>query len=125
MKSTTLLTFAALIGGVAVTFGAFGAHALENALMASGKTETYKLAVSYLFYHVPALLALGILSDRKPSNHFTRSGWCFLLGLLGFSGSLFILSFIPLGWFNLITPIGGLLLICGWLFLAVGVAEKK
>ena len=113
------ITLGAFSGMLAVVFGAFGAHALKNRLddYAMGVFET---AVQYHFYHSFALLAVGIIALSQADTMLLRSsGWLFFLGLLIFSGSLYILSLTGIRWLGAITPLGGLAFIGGWACLAV------
>ena len=112
------ITLASLSGMLAVAFGAFGAHALKNRLddYAMGVFQT---AVQYHFYHSLALLAVGIIALNHPQAALLRSsGWLFTLGIVVFSGSLYVLSFSGLRWLGAVTPIGGLAFIAGWACLA-------
>ena len=112
------ITLAALSGMLAVTFGAFGAHALKNRLddYALGVFQT---GVQYHFYHSLALLAVGILALSQPDSTLLKSsGWLFAVGLVVFSGSLYVLSLSGIRWLGAITPIGGLAFIAGWACLA-------
>ena len=112
------ITLAALSGMFAVAFGAFGAHALKARLddYAMGVFQT---AVQYHFYHSLALLGVGILALSQPQTVMLKSsGWLFAIGILVFSGSLYILSFTGLRWLGAITPLGGLAFIGGWACLA-------
>ena len=112
------ITTAALSGMLAVMLGAFGAHALKGRLddYALGVFQT---AVQYHFYHTLALLAVGILVLSQGDSALLRSsGWLFVLGLILFSGSLYILSFTGLRWLGAITPLGGLAFIAAWACLA-------
>jgi uncharacterized membrane protein YgdD (TMEM256/DUF423 family) len=112
------ITLASLSGMLAVMLGAFGAHALKGKLddYALGVFET---AVQYHFYHSFALLAVGILALSHPHTALLRSsGWLFLLGIVVFSGSLYVLSFTGARWLGAITPLGGLAFIAGWACLA-------
>ena len=113
------ITLGSLSGMLAVIFGAFGAHALKGRLddYAMGVFET---AVQYHFYHSFALLAVGIIALSQPQVALLKSsGWLFFLGLLIFSGSLYILSLTGIRWLGAITPLGGLAFIAGWACLAV------
>jgi uncharacterized membrane protein YgdD (TMEM256/DUF423 family) len=117
--SNPFLPLGALAGMLAVVFGAFGAHALRNRLddYALGIYET---AVQYHFYHALALLAVGLLSVQQPQVPLLRaSGWLFTLGLLVFSGSLYLLAASGMRWLGAVTPLGGLALVAGWACLAV------
>jgi uncharacterized membrane protein YgdD (TMEM256/DUF423 family) len=115
------LALAALLGALSVGLGAFGAHALENRLSAN-LLETYETAVRYQFYHVIALALVGLALARWPdSGLLTIAGWLFVVGILVFSGSLYLLVFSGLRWLGAITPIGGVAFIGGWIALAVAV----
>jgi len=112
------ITLASFSGLLAVAFGAFGAHALKNRLddYAMGVFHT---AVQYHFYHSLALLAVGVIALNYPHAALLRSsGWLFTLGIVVFSGSLYLLSFSGLRWLGAVTPIGGLAFIAGWACLA-------
>jgi len=112
-----------ILGAVAVLIGAFGAHALRKMLEASGRSETFETAVKYQFYHAMALVLVGIIMFHVNHRWLTYSGYSFIAGILIFSGSLYLLCFTGITKFGMITPIGGLLMIIGWLLLAGGVAK--
>ena len=112
------ITLASLSAMLAVAFGAFGAHALKGRLdeYALGVFQT---AVQYHFYHSLALLAVGILAVSQPQTALLKtSGWLFFLGILIFSGSLYVLSLSGVRWLGAITPLGGLAFLAGWACLA-------
>jgi len=125
MNQRQTLTTAAILGMLGVLVGAFGAHALKPTLMASGRLETYELAVRYQFYHAFALLCTGILMHQFLSKRLQYAAILFVLGVIFFSGSLYVLCFTGIGVLGAITPIGGTLLIAAWIFLALGVVQKK
>lgn len=103
---------------LAVVFGAFGAHALKSRFdeYAMGVFET---AVQYHFYHSFALLIVGVVALSQPQTVLLKtSGYLFLIGLIIFSGSLYLLSLTGLRWLGAVTPLGGLALIAGWACLA-------
>ena len=109
----------ALFAALGVTAGAFGAHGLR-AMLAEPLLLIYETAVRYQMYHALALVALGALAGRLPPRAITLSGSLFTLGILLFSGSLYLLVLTgtrPLG--SILTPIGGSCFIAGWLWLAV------
>ncbi|HOU47454.1 MAG TPA: DUF423 domain-containing protein, partial [Chitinophagales bacterium] len=87
----TFGTIAAVYGAVAVILGAFGAHALKDKLDAYQHT-IYEKAVSYQFYHVAALLAVAFLAEKTQANTLNYAGWLFTVGILFFSGSLYLLA---------------------------------
>lgn len=120
----TLLT-AVIFGGLAVAIGAFGAHALKPVLEQNARTETFELAVRYQFYHSFALLFAGALMHQFPSRHIGRAALCFAVGIVIFSGSLYILSLSGIRMLGAITPLGGVLFIAGWMLLFLGINEKR
>ena len=115
----TFLLLASVFGGLAVAFGAFGAHALENRLTAE-MLNTFEIGVRYQFYHALALLGVVAVIARWPEATLaTWAGWLFVAGILIFSGSLYILVFSGVRWLGAITPIGGVAFIAGWICLMV------
>ena len=101
-----------------VAFGAFGAHALRDRLDAYAQ-GVYATAVQYQFYHSLALVALGLLLMQFPHSSLLKSSAVlFLLGILMFSGSLYVLSFTGLRGLGAITPLGGVAFIAAWACLA-------
>ena len=112
------ITLASLSGMLAVTFGAFGAHALRSRLDEHA-LGVYQTAVQYHFYHSLALLAVGVIALSQPQTALLRSsGYLFIVGIVVFSGSLYLLSMSGLRWLGAITPLGGLAFIAGWGCLA-------
>jgi len=123
-QQTTLLT-AVVFGGLAVAIGAFGAHALRPLLEANGRADTYELAVRYQFYHSFAMLFCGLLMQNFPSRHLNRAAVCFAIGIIIFSGSLYILSLSGIGILGAVTPLGGILFIAGWILTFIGINAKR
>ncbi|WP_026952498.1 DUF423 domain-containing protein [Algoriphagus mannitolivorans] len=118
MNGKHILMAAGLSGAFAVGLGAFGAHGLADILAKTGRTETFQTAVSYHFYHTLALAVVGLLSLIKPDwKSLKFVTWSFILGILIFSGSLYILSLSGITWWGAITPLGGVGFILGWLGL--------
>ncbi len=122
--------FAAVAGAAAVVCGALLAHQLKTRMPESA-LAIYETAVRYQFYHVFALLAVGILSERFPGAWINRSGTCFIAGILLFSGSLYIISAmmssgspVPVA-LGILTPLGGLGFILGWIFLCVALLKGR
>jgi uncharacterized membrane protein YgdD (TMEM256/DUF423 family) len=122
MKYNIIIT-AALIGMAGVIMGAFGAHALKEKLP-EASLDVIRTGVLYLFVHVlAALTTTAISNDNNLAAPLRRAAYCFLIGTALFSGSLFLigtasLTGIRLGFFGILTPIGGLFFILGWAFLA-------
>jgi len=125
-SASRIRQIAAIFGIIAVIFGAFGAHALKAQLSATA-LENWKTAVNYQFVHALALLLLATL----PTNRLIRlSAWFFSLGIVCFSGSLYLLSIreiltINTAFVGPITPIGGLFFIIGWLCIFFSAFKKN
>lgn len=114
----TFLLLASIFAALAVALGAFGAHALESRLSAD-LLSTYEVGVRYHFYHALALLGVVAVISRWPeAGVAVAAGWLFVIGILIFSGSLYILAFTGIRWLGAITPIGGVAFIAGWICLA-------
>jgi uncharacterized membrane protein YgdD (TMEM256/DUF423 family) len=125
MKAKNIFLLAGISGTLAVGLGAFGAHGLEPILIQNGRLDTFETAVSYHFYHTLGLLGLGILALIKPEwKGLSLAAWGMSLGILIFSGSLYILSLTGITWLGAITPIGGVGFILGWLALAYAVLKN-
>ena len=115
MNAKQILQLAGISGTLAVGLGAFGAHSLEALLIQNGRLETFQTAVNYHFYHTLALLGIGVLAIVKPDwKGISFAAWSMVLGILIFSGSLYILSLTGITWLGAITPLGGLAFILGW-----------
>lgn len=126
----------AILAFLAVALGAFAAHGLGDhfeklyadtpAKMIAGHPipaaqkylADFKTGAEYQFYHALALLFVSQLSRESNSKLLNTAGWCFLLGTLFFSGSLYLLTLLAIPVFGAITPIGGLLFLVGWGMLA-------
>jgi len=106
---------------LAVALGAFGAHGLRHKLGAD-LLIVYQTGVQYHFYHALGLLAVGVLSLHLPDSTSLRwAGYLMLLGIVLFSGSLYLLAISGIRWLGAITPIGGGAFICAWLLLTLAV----
>ena len=119
MTSTRVLAIAGLLLALATACGAFGAHALK-AQLAPERLQVYETAVRYHFYHALGLLGIGLALRAEAVAPGLR--WAALLviaGIVLFSGSLYALTFGAPRALGLITPVGGLALIAGWLVFAV------
>lgn len=125
-----LLSSGAFMGALAVVLGAFGAHGLKARLDAYS-LEIFQKGVEYQYVHVLALLAAGLLALKYPGSLLTYAGITFMLGILFFSGSLYLLATRQLlgiesmsGILGPITPIGGLFFIIGWMLLGIHVLKN-
>ncbi len=120
-----ILLSSAILGGLGVMIGAFGAHALKDMLEASGRLETFETAVKYQFYHVLAMLAIGLLMYKIEDTKLAYAGVSMLTGTIIFSGSLYILCATGVTKWGAVTPIGGVFMIIGWILLAIVFASLK
>jgi len=111
----------AILGGLGVVFGAFGAHALKSRL-ALDRLEIFETGVRYQLVHALALLAVAALLREAPEAA-GRPTWLFLSGTVVFSGTLYALALGGPKWLGAVTPIGGLALIGGWIALAFAVRQ--
>ena len=142
----------AVLGALGVALAAYGAHGLEGLLKRivvapqvtasqsprdaspvkesdkeaeiTKRLDWFETAVRMHFYHAFALLLLGVLATGQPSPWLRVSGASFTVGILLFSGSLFIMTFRGAGGFGAVVPVGGLALILGWLAMAIGECLK-
>ena len=120
-----ILTLACILGATVVGIGAFGAHGLEDLLVQNGRTDTFETAVHYQFYHTLALFFTGLLMLQFKHRFLRLASICFFLGILLFSGSLYVLSLTNITFLGAITPLGGIGFIAGWLFLGLGIKSMK
>lgn len=107
------LVFGAFAAGLAVLAGAFGAHALEGRLTPD-RLQTFETAVRYQMYHALALLLVGWMLVQQPATSLTWSAGLFSIGILVFSGSLYVLVLTDTPWLGAVTPLGGVAFITGW-----------
>ncbi len=108
----------AISGFITVGIGAFGAHGLKEILQNNQTTNIYNKAVLYQMFHSIAILIIGLLEMYTEKSIFL-SGLFLTLGILIFSGSLYILSITNLKWIGAITPIGGFCFLIGWIILVL------
>ena len=114
----TFLFIGALLGGVGVGLGAFGAHGLKGRL-SQEMLAVFETGVRYQMYHALALLVLGAMMTRLEGRAVVVAGWSFTAGILIFSGSLYALALSGVTMLGAITPIGGVAFLAGWLALAI------
>lgn len=113
----TFFIIGALSAGVGVAAGAFGAHGLKTRLSPEMLT-VFEVGVRYQMYHAFALMATAWAQTRWPSSLVVIGGWLFVIGIVLFSGSLYLLSMSGMRWPGAVTPLGGLALLAGWICLA-------
>jgi len=124
ISARCLLSIAAFSGFVSVALGAFGAHFLKSRLD-SYSIGVFQTGIEYQFYHTFAVALVGMLSLRVNNSLLQMSGVSFLLGILFFSLSLYLLALTQLKWLGAITPIGGLFFLMGWVLLFVSVLRSN
>lgn len=129
------LVFSGFSGASAVALGAMTAHFLKSKLETGLITETnlltFETAARYQMYHSIVLLAIALFIDKFDHKLIQKAGYCFMAGIVLFSGSLYLLAtaslldFKAVNWLGPITPIGGLFFILGWILLAFAGLKKK
>jgi uncharacterized membrane protein YgdD (TMEM256/DUF423 family) len=107
---------------LAVALGAFGAHALRQRLTPE-MLAVFEVGVRYHVYHALALFAVAWVSERNPGFLAQAAGWAFALGILVFSGSLYLLGATGVRWLGAVTPIGGAAFLAGWALLALAASR--
>jgi uncharacterized membrane protein YgdD (TMEM256/DUF423 family) len=118
-----MVALGAALAGLAVAAGAFGAHALR-ARLAPGDLQVFETAARYQMYHGLALIAAGWVADRWPGPLASAAAWCFLIGVVLFSGSLYALTLSGVRGLGAITPIGGVCFLAGWTCLALAAGRE-
>ena len=113
----------ALLAGLAVAAGAFGAHALR-ALLSPAALATFETAVRYQMFHALALLAIAWALSRWPSRAIVWAGWLMIAGVVLFCASLYLLALTGSRALVLATPLGGVAWLAGWCCLAIGSARR-
>ena len=120
-KQGILIALAGFLGFVGVVFGAFGAHRLADTL-SPGMLEIYKTGILYHLLHSVVILAIALTGKEK----FFKAGYVMIMGIVLFSGSLYIYAQSEVKAFAMVTPIGGILFLIGWaLIIYEGIKLKK
>ncbi|MCG9664421.1 DUF423 domain-containing protein [Vibrio mediterranei] len=121
MSSRFLVIVASISGLLSVALGAFAAHGLKK-ILSSYLIGVFETGVTYQFIHTLAILLCALLativSNPNSRKAFHRAAICFIIGILFFSGSLYALALTGVKWFGPITPMGGVMFMVGWAFLA-------
>ena len=119
----TFLRIGALLAFLDVLIGAFGAHALRGRLSPE-LMSVFETGVRYQMYHALAILIVAIVIGRSANARTVWAGWCFVAGIVLFSGSLYVLALTEVGILGAITPIGGLFFLAGWLCLMLASQQR-
>ena len=136
MAGRNWLLLGAILGGLSVGLGAFAAHGLDKVFVEkyAGQTRVvagetvplskkflndFQTGAEYQMSHSLALLAIGLLSERRTSRSLAVAGWAFVVGIVLFSGSLYILTLTGVTKWGMVTPLGGVAFLIGWTALAV------
>ncbi|MCY3845216.1 MAG: DUF423 domain-containing protein [Acidobacteria bacterium] len=109
----------AVLSGIGVLVGAFGAHGLRDRVTAD-MLAVFETGVRYHLIHGLAVLAVAWAASRWPNAWIGAAGWLFAAGIVVFSGSLYILAISGVRWWGAVTPIGGVCFLAGWAALAIG-----
>lgn len=117
-----------ILGGInaalVVMLGAIGAHGLKTRLTAE-MLAVYQTAVHYHLFHALGLLAVGLVASQVADSVWLKwSGWLMLLGIILFSGSLYVLSVSGLRWLGVVTPFGGVAFIAAWIVFVIAIAKS-
>lgn len=133
------LILGALLAGLSVATGAFAAHGLDAVFQKKYESaepkivagfsvpasykylQDFKTGAEYQMYHALALIAVGLVSQTRKSVALDVAGWCFLIGIVLFSGLLYALTITGVRWLGAIVPIGGVAFIAGWISLVIGI----
>ncbi len=141
MTGSRWVCLGAIFCGLAVGLGAFAAHGLTQhfADKYAGQTREvagqtlplgakflndFKTGAEYQMYHGLAIIVVGLIAERRRSRAATLAAWSFSLGILLFSGSLYALTLTGVTKWGMVTPLGGLAFLLGWLFLAIAALKQ-
>ena len=117
-----------ILGGfnavLVVLLGAFGAHALKARLPAE-MLAVFQTGIHYHLFHTLGLIAVGLVATQIPASAYLRwSGWLMLVGIILFSGSLYVLSVSGLRWLGMVTPFGGMSFIAAWVLFVIAIMKQ-
>lgn len=119
----TFIIIGAINAFLAVALGAFGAHGLEGRVEQK-YLEIWKTGVTYQMFHATGLLIVGVLLGRLPANALLSwSGWMMLIGIILFSGSLYVMTLTKISILGAITPLGGLSFLAAWILIVVAAVK--
>ena len=123
MKNQNIILAGAIFMALAVSLGAFGAHALKKVL-SSEMLTIYHTGVEYQFYHALGLLLIGLIGFHIKSKYLSWAGLFITIGIILFSGSLYVLTLSGIKAIGAITPVGGLSFVAGWIFLTIAIWKR-
>jgi uncharacterized membrane protein YgdD (TMEM256/DUF423 family) len=124
MKSVFLF-LASLSALTGVGLGAFGAHGLKNVLSPELLT-VYQTGVTYQMWHALGLMGIALVQQQSPESKLINwAGWLMFIGIIVFSGSLYLLAILDLKWIGILTPIGGVSFIMAWVLIAIFATKKQ
>ncbi|MGG7619419.1 DUF423 domain-containing protein [Bacillus coreaensis] len=119
----TFIIIGAINAFLSVALGAFGAHGLEGRVEQK-YLEIWKTGVTYQMFHATGLLIVGVLLGRLPANALLSwSGWMMLIGIILFSGSLYVMTLTKISILGAITPLGGLSFLAAWILIIVAAVK--
>jgi uncharacterized membrane protein YgdD (TMEM256/DUF423 family) len=128
MKNKDFLQTGLIVAGLAVALGAFGAHGLKQ-YVSPPQIDTFKTGVQYQMYHAFAIIIAVCISQYFDNQWIRRACWFFLIGILLFSGSLYLFTFFEatsmnsVRWLGPVTPLGGVCFLIGWVLTILGVRK--
>ncbi len=128
MRKTFIRT-GSLLAGLGVAIGAFSAHLLKEHIT-TAQMETFQTGVRYHLIHALGFLMIGVMLYFRRTKWLLRAGWSFVIGIVLFSGSLYLLSVrdllsAPIEWIGFLTPLGGLFFIAGWIGIFLSTYESN
>lgn len=123
-RASKFLTIGAILGFLGVAVGAFGAHGLKS-MLAPEMLAVFETGVRYHMYHALAVLVAGRVCETRDHPLFCYAAGAFILGIVLFSGSLYVLSVTEVRWLGAITPLGGVMFLIGWLLLGIGFVKSS
>ena len=123
MDNRMILTAGAIFMALAIVLGAFGAHTLKDSL-STEMMKVYQTGVEYQFNNSLGLLIIGLIGFNIQSKYIKWSGILISIGIILFSGSLYILSVGSIRWIGAITPIGGVSFVAGWICLVLAIRDR-
>ncbi|MCK4840395.1 MAG: DUF423 domain-containing protein [Methylococcales bacterium] len=122
---SVFLFLTAISGLIGVAMGAFGAHGLK-AVLTPEMLAVYRTGVDYQMWHALALGLIAVFRQQTPESVLLKwAGWLMFVGILLFSGSLYLLAMLNMKWLGMITPLGGVSLLIAWVLVAMFAFKSK